>query len=709
MLRIPFTLLMVFLMSSFVEAADYMVYANTNTHDINPGDGACQSPTVGDCSLVAAIEEANAHPGPDTIVFAYPLNFDPYIAPTPDITDALTIDGSSQYVGNRPGIKVSSAGWDPLVDRGFRIISVGRVTIKGIEFYGSGTGITVSGEDVTIGGPNPTDKNIFQNTLYGIYNLFCTNLIIRNNWFGFVGASNLLESWKGPDEYSGIAAVRHGGSSGGSHYTINNNLFGEYETAIDIRNWNEVDITDNVIGIQSHASNVSFPCGEGVRLQECRGNISDNLIAQNTVSQISVGLINNPALTIEHNYIGSTYFPAAGKGIVSNGVPYNSTVILEIKNNIIRNNDGYGVELTSNYAKEVSDNDISQNMSGGIAVLASSSGVVLKGNRIYENGDSQGFLEEDGIFVNESSGYIFGNSIGVDGPNQGHGIRLLNSANNTIGGLNSADANIIGGNYASGVYIEGAGSRQNAVGGNIIGHVYGFIPPYDVQPNGNHGIALYDGAEANRVGLIGDLVAPNTIVSNKWSGIVAQNSNHNVIAHNYIGQDQKFNTLGNGYYGVHIFNGNNNTVKNNVIANNGKTTKRAGIAVEGGSSFGNYLRENSVYDNGDKSIILLDGANSGVNPPTLERSGYQLSGTTYPGSEICFYSGNRVGDSIFFEGETLSDSSGNFSWQKTGGFRGKYVTAASTVKPTYSTSELSLPVPGAFPYILFNHLYRNKK
>ena len=75
---------------------------DVDSPDNNPGDGVCASDNVGNpCTLRAAIEEANALAGADTIEF----NITPLdgsvktIAPNsqlPDITSQLTIDGYTQ-------------------------------------------------------------------------------------------------------------------------------------------------------------------------------------------------------------------------------------------------------------------------------------------------------------------------------------------------------------------------------------------------------------------------------------------------------------------------------------------------------------------------------------------------------------------------------------------------------------------------------------
>ncbi len=53
-----------------VFAATLTVNSTLDRADANPGNGVCQTATAGECTLRAAIQEANALPGADTIQLA---------------------------------------------------------------------------------------------------------------------------------------------------------------------------------------------------------------------------------------------------------------------------------------------------------------------------------------------------------------------------------------------------------------------------------------------------------------------------------------------------------------------------------------------------------------------------------------------------------------------------------------------------------------
>ena len=62
--------------------------------DSNPGDGVCDF--LGECTLRAAIAEANALPGKDTIAFDLPTSHTITINDLlPAITDPVVIDGAT--------------------------------------------------------------------------------------------------------------------------------------------------------------------------------------------------------------------------------------------------------------------------------------------------------------------------------------------------------------------------------------------------------------------------------------------------------------------------------------------------------------------------------------------------------------------------------------------------------------------------------------
>jgi len=85
------------------------LFDDTFSNDANAGDGICLDslPNSTSCTLRAAIQEANALPGPDRIEFSVAGEIGPdsgLLGPFPDITDDLVI-----FAGNAPGAAFGGA------------------------------------------------------------------------------------------------------------------------------------------------------------------------------------------------------------------------------------------------------------------------------------------------------------------------------------------------------------------------------------------------------------------------------------------------------------------------------------------------------------------------------------------------------------------------------------------------------------------------
>lgn len=103
-----------------------------------------------------------------------------------------------------------------------------------------------------------------------------------------------------------------------------------------------------------------------------------------------------------------------------------------------------GITLTSDSNNTIVNNVLSGNTNAGV-VAYSSSGNVIKGNLIG---------------INASGTAVLGNQ---------DGVILINSSVNVIGGAAPGDANIIGGHSSDGIEMDGAASTGNRVQGNYIG------------------------------------------------------------------------------------------------------------------------------------------------------------------------------------------------------------------------------------------------
>ena len=172
--------------------------------------------------------------------------------------------------------------------------------------------------------------------------------------------------------------------------------------------------------------------------------------------------------------------------------------------------------------------------------------------------------------------------------NKGHGI-LVQSSNNTIGGWNTWERNVISGNGNAGVFLYGWSAQWNQISNNYIGTDAG--GSYAIgNSNGIHAM----GAHNNRIGQQGR----NVISGNKNDGVLINHggASGNWIQQSYIGIDATgTKPLGNGLYGVEISQPNNlvggvGTGVRNVISSNGLS----GVVLWLTSATGNKIQSNYI-------------------------------------------------------------------------------------------------------------------
>ena len=398
--------------------------------DAAHGNGVCDTGlfnTIGavECTLRAAIEEANAWPGADVIAFRIPtseLGHSPAplsytIQPAsvlPPIGEALTIDGTSQPDhGATPIIVIDGNAAGVAVD-GLTVTS-GDTTIEGLVI----TCFSAAGL-VLLGGAN--------NKVYGNY--------IGPDVTGLGGVGNGANGVN----VNGSSSNEIGGPNPGEGNIVSNNpgdgisIFGPASTGNVV--------AGNLIGVDATGATAFGNASEGIVLS---GSATSNTIGGITPSWRNVisgngsdGVVIDGATTtgnsVINNYIGLN---AGGSGAVANG--------------------GDGVELAGGAAG---------NAIGGVGL----------GNVISGNTDAGVHFSGAVSMLN----LVAGNSIGSDQagtspvPNQ-NGIRVSAPAQfNVIGGTAPGAGNLIAFNAQSGIVLEVAGARDiqilgNSIHGNLAG------------------------------------------------------------------------------------------------------------------------------------------------------------------------------------------------------------------------------------------------
>lgn len=295
-----------------------------------------------------------------------------------------------------------------------------------------------------------------------------------------------------------------------------------------------------------------------------------------------------------------------------------------------------GFSQAGSIANSISAQSGGLNAQPKIAINGSNAGAGANGIQINTNATTiKGLIAQSfngaGIAINGSNNKVEGNYVGsnelgnVALPNQ-DGVFVQGGGNNTIGGNQPAQRNLISGNSGHGV--AAVYSSHNSIFGNIIG-----LQSDGINALGNNAFGIIIGHSSDNLIGSADANTRNTVSANSINGIVffsfEQNSEpcqRNKIQGNYIGTTTfgQVTNVGNGYAGAGIGgNGTDNLVggaspgEGNVIAGN-KTFAGAGTMVmKPLSATKNSYVGNSIFANNGLGIDLMEGTTSS-NGPTAE-------------------------------------------------------------------------------------------
>lgn len=292
---------------------------------------------------------------------------------------------------------------------------------------------------------------------------------------------------------------------------------------------------------------------------------------------------------------------------------------------------------------------------GGVDPQASN---VISGNRF------------EGVWIRPGGvgNQVLNNQIGVVGPvpggryfqigNGAEGVKIessstLAASSNAIGGAVDGSGNVISANGGHGVWIVGAGATRNRLEGNYIGAAPGGGFKFGAGDPGNQGDGVrIENAPDNRVGGPTDLHR-NIVSANQGAGvrIMGGGAVGNVLRGNYIGLTAAGDAvLGNALEGVVLEQGARNAVvgPGNVISANLR-----GVLVGPGTS-GHTIQDNFIGTD-SKGVADLGNAHEGIridNAPGLLVRG------DGKGSQVI--SGNNIGVAILGPAATGTRIEGNF-------------------------------------------------
>ena len=453
--------------------------------------------------------------------------------------------------------------------------------------------------------------------------------------------------------------------------------------------------------------------------------------AENYIRGLALGLFPNSALSLagadcHDNVIAGCYIGCAadGKSRLRNrlaGVEclrgsHHNTIggdSLRLRN-VISGNGTYGIRIEDGHSNTIIGNFIGVDHSGlqplpngDYLRQQNCAGIILSSNaqsnrigngrasgrNILSGNNRTGLrIEWSGADYNVVQGNYMG--LAADGRTRmangeaglviGRGARF-----NTIGGDSSGQANVISGNYSSGIQFARA-SAFNVLKGNYIGTDAELAT---VVPNAHNGIYFYgddiEGYPQDNV------IGPNNIIcgngndpaSRYWAGVSLDYSGttRNVCWGNFIGVTPDGTLQAGQPTGILVQRGSHDNIfgPDNVIA----FSQYDGILVMNATTTGNRLTQNSIYGSGLQAIRNLDGGNRELKAPILvANSNGRVAGITLPLAEVELY-GDPAEQARRYLATVRADSNGHFSW--TGSVPQEWHVNVLAIDHTGNTSVLS--------------------
>ncbi|HEV3470251.1 MAG TPA: C25 family cysteine peptidase [Pyrinomonadaceae bacterium] len=634
---------------NMASASTFVVNSTGDSSDLSPGDGVCATgslvgtPPVVECTLRAAIQEANAVASADTIEFLIPAATDAGCNPIsgvctikpltalPDVTQPTTVDGYSQpgsaentlAVGDDAEITIELNGTDIVGSADGLRFTAGDSRVEGLAVYS----FPGDGFEFTTVGRNTVSGNFVGHTSDG----------------AVPGVGNQGDGVR----FSGVGSNTVGGAAPAARNLIASNFLN---------------------GVRLEGAGASSNAVQGNYVGTDRTGTQDFGNTQNGV------FVTGPSNQIG----GSTGAPGQGAGNVISG---NTLAGVHVSSG------GNSTAVQGNLVGLAAGGNIALGNAGeaGVYVTGGAAGVTVGGatadlrNVISANAGS---VNTDGVEINASSANaVQGNYIGtdingaLDRGNGGDGVRLASGSTlNAVGGPASAPGqapgNVIAGNASDGVEINTgtAAPTNNTVQGNLVGvNAAGTA----ALRNDSNGVLLADTAN----NLIGgsSSSARNVIVGGTGAnsdGVDLQNGDGNTVAGNYIGlkpdgtgsNASAADDFGAGQDGVRLTSDSDNniiggtaspagTAPGNVIAGHASN----GVEIASSTSTGNGVRGNLIgtqadgataYANGEEGVLVntapsntVGGAGGGL--------GNVISGNGGDGVRLnassCTVQGNLVG------------------------------------------------------------------
>jgi parallel beta-helix repeat protein len=510
----------------------------------------------------------------------------------------------------------------------------------------------------TIGGTGAGARNVISGNLSSGIRILGTGNTVAGNYVGTdITGLQALGNQGGVND--GAITIQNGGNTvGGTASGAGNVIAGNTGVGILVYNTGSAGntIQGNLIGLGADGTTAVNNSLYGIYLALASVNTliggptaaARNVIGANGFFGIflDAGAVNT---TIQGNYIGTD---SSGTLARSNrfGIYTLAPNTLILDNLVSGNAEGIAVVFSSATGDVIQGNIVGLN-AAGTAVLSNNDGILVQGASGTLIGGTTASARNVisgnaryGVLINQGSSDVVveGNTIGTDptgtaalgngqaGPGNGAaGVFVIDSSNNTIGGLTSAPGtgagNLISGNRGNGVDIEGS-SSGNVVEGNLIGTN---ASGTGALGNGLDGVLIRNGATGNTIGGTSP-GARNVISGNQHGeGVDIASASDNVIAGNFIGTDVSGTVALGNTGGVFIEGGaSRNTIggftetARNVISGN-----QQGDGVDIASASDNVIAGNYIGTDVSGTVALGNqggGAASGGNGILFEAASDNL-------------------------------------------------------------------------------------
>lgn len=391
-----------FVPSAIAAPATFTVNVNTDEGDANPGDGICETVNVGECTLRASIEEANANEGADTIEFNIPtsgvITFTP-ATPFPFISDEVSINGYTQS-GASANTAVSPNPINSVIMLEIDGTNAASSEAGGFVFVPGSDGSSVRGFSVYnfghLTGNTPDGTNV---------GMYASNITVAGNFIGLhadgitiaTGSNDVGISFGSP-----FGAIT-GGTIGGSlpadrnimYQFSQSNLGGTitgssdgaviYGNYIGIARDGVTDFTPGAVDVEGLQGPYSF--GMNITTNNNQGGVrvggastgQANLVSGTTANVI----ISSPNNVVQGNLIGTDYTGAVNSGI-TNGMGMTITAgsdslvggVNPGEGNTIAGVAGSGISISQFHLENIDGN--------GNSYDVIPSNIAILGNSIYD-------------------------------------------------------------------------------------------------------------------------------------------------------------------------------------------------------------------------------------------------------------------------------------------------------------------------------------